>query len=198
MGIQGRRERYERAHIREAVELLPDHHRGIFVHHPGGHRPADAARLVPFGQMDLPGGRPVHRHLRRVRDGPGGPGHGHLLVLLRAGGDPGADPDGRPGHRHRHGPHRHGLRAKGHAAAAQHAPGEHLGVSAGRHPEADPVHLPGGPGDGADGRPADAPHVPLPLRPARHMDGPVPFRLRLLQRGLRPYGRPPIPVPSPP
>ena len=139
--------------------------------------------------MDLHRRRSVHRHLRRVRDRSGGQGYGDLLVLLRTGGHFDPDPDRRSGHRHNHGLHRHRLRAKDLAAAAKHAPGEHLGVSGGRHREADLVHLQGGPGGGTVGRPADAACVSAPLRQSRDMDGPVPFRIRLLQRGLRRDGR---------
>ena len=187
---EGKEGRYERAHLREAVERLPDHHRRLRGHHPAGRRAADAALFVPSGPVDERGGRPLHRHLRRVRHGPGGPGHGHLLVPLRPGGHSHADPDRWPGHRHRHRSHRHRLRAEDQPPTAEHAPGEHLGPSDGGDPEADPVHLQGGLGGGAFGRSLDAARLFVPLRPIRGMDGPVPFRLRLLQRGLRRDGRP--------
>ena len=186
----GKEGHHERTHFREAGKLFPDHHRRVSDRHSVGYRSADAARLVPGGQVDLHRGRPVHGHLRRVRDRACDPRHGDPLVLLRTGGHIDPDPDRRLGHCHRYGHRCHRLRTKDHAAAAEYASGEHRGVSCGRHPETDLVHLQGGPAGGTPGHLAAAAHVPLPLRPIRDMDGPVPLRVRLLQCGLRRDGRP--------
>lgn len=72
---------------------------------PGG-RAARAAGRSRGRYGHRAGHRTVHVHLGRVRDGPGGGGHGHVLERLRRGRDPRSD----PGRRLRH--HDDGLPAR--------------------------------------------------------------------------------------